>query len=92
MESLLLLWEQRRWLFWLLLPIILVAIAVRLAYRSMLETAVTKTEKLNKESEDLAKKALEKEAEISALETQINIHKNFEVPLDWHMNIDRKKD
>lgn len=93
MEFALHLWDTKRWLFWLLLPVILFIIGLQffLSYKS--NKVTTAVPEANKKDEVLkAKEAVLEvkeavvEEKIAAKAATIAERKAEEIPLDWNKN------
>lgn len=86
------LWETKRWLFWLLLPLILGAVIIKyyLDYlemkseRDMKET-IEESGKLQAQQEMANKKAEEAKAEAEKIEERIEDRKEEDINIDWHL-------
>lgn len=87
------LWENKRWLFWLLFPVIAVIVGLHFfmsAKANSIESSVANAEKKDdqikaKEVEIKIKEAVI-ETKIEAVEARIGERKVEEIPLDWNKN------
>ena len=90
------LWEESRWKFYLLLPVIGVVLFFRFYEEWQLTQAKKAIKKANVKNKELRTKIqknkdkiLEKRTEIKVRQEVINKRKSEDVPLDWHKNFKR---
>jgi peptidoglycan hydrolase CwlO-like protein len=85
------LWNNKRWLFWLLLPVVILWFCKDLVLKFLhfkfdkdLQDAKKEDEKLNKEIRDIEKDASKKEGQIEEIENKVKDRESHDVDLDWH--------
>ena len=92
------LWQERKWLFFLLLPVVLVVVFKDLLIKwnasrigKTMDKAEEKSKKLEKSQEQLMVEAIKSEAQaqiikerIEESEKRIKEKKASDIPLDWH--------
>lgn len=91
MDFIIELWEHKRWLFWLLLPVIAVIFALHFFINAKAEQAKDSVDKATKADDALKTKINEIKVEEAKVETTIAVsetklaeRKVEEIPLDWN--------
>lgn len=91
MEFALKLWNEKRWLFWLILPLVLLWIFKDLIFQYLISSAKTTVDKAEKKDEELQNKsnkadreASNAEAKAEAIEERIKERDESDISLDWH--------
>ncbi len=86
------LWDTKRWLFWLLLPITIIAVGVKyyldyLEYKSEkdMERAKSEAQKLRFKQRQARQAAKKKKEEADKLEKKIEDRKEEDIDIDWHL-------
>lgn len=86
------LWKEKKWLFFLLLPVVVAVVGFVQLYQKFqvhqAEKTVANAEKKNKKLEEKIQqnevKIAEKKAQIEEKKRQMDERKPEDVPLDWH--------
>ena len=86
------LWDSKRWLFWLLLPLTAFAFGIKyyldyLEYKASRDLSNTnsKNQRLRYEQQQLKRKAKEEQKKAKELEDKIEDRKEEDVDEDWHL-------
>jgi len=87
------LWDTKRWLFWILLPITLIAVGIKyyLEFNAMksekeFKEAVERDNKLKAEQDEANKQANNKKNESDKIEEKIKERNEEDIDENWHLN------
>ena len=85
------LWENKRWLFWILLPVMLVIAGLHIFMSAKANSITTAVREAEKKDDKLKAKEVELQVKAAVLETKIEAkadviaeRKVEEIPLDWN--------
>lgn len=86
------LWDTKRWLFWLLLPITIIAVGIKyyLDYIEMkskedMAKAKSEAQKLRFKERQARQEAKKKKEEADKIEKKIEDRKPEDIDIDWHL-------
>lgn len=90
------LWNEKRWVFWLLLPVVILYFCKDLIFKAMasgarkdIRESQKKDEKLQEESRKSEIESAKHEATADAIEERIENREENGISEDWHKNFER---